>query len=189
MINTSPPNSTEYVGKQRIAAASSQMHHQPPPNIVQQTNSQINGNGLSPNGLMAPMSPSQHQRMAAAAAIASGNMANDKQASSEEVTPSSLEKDYYGCYCLKFIVKNGTHITEEKVLEDFGQFGKLIICLLPFWRPKTSSNSCTFISAYLISLIFDVFFSLILFNRRGGGCAWSWPFFWPSGKSRICAFH
>ena len=76
---------------------------------------------------MAPMSPSQHQRMAAAAAIASGNMANDKQASSEEVTPSSLEKDYYGCYCLKFIVKNGTHITEEKVLEDFGQFGKLIV--------------------------------------------------------------
>jgi len=27
----------------------------------------------------------------------------------------SLEKDYYGCYCLKFIVKNGTYITEEKV--------------------------------------------------------------------------
>ncbi|QQP38458.1 Uncharacterized protein FKW44_019031 [Caligus rogercresseyi] len=35
----------------------------------------------------------------------------------------SLEKDYYGCYCLKFIVKNGTHIPEEKVLQDFGQPG------------------------------------------------------------------
>ncbi len=37
-----------------------------------------------------------------------------------------LEKDYYGCYCLKFIVKNGTHITEEKVQEDFGHFGDVV---------------------------------------------------------------
>ena len=37
-----------------------------------------------------------------------------------------LERDYYGCYCLKFIVKNGTHITEEKVLEDFGAYGDVV---------------------------------------------------------------
>ena len=37
-----------------------------------------------------------------------------------------LEKDYYGCYCLKFIVKNGSHITEEKVVEDFGHFGEVV---------------------------------------------------------------
>ena len=39
---------------------------------------------------------------------------------------STLEKDYYGCYCLKFIVKNGTHITEEKVIEDFGAYGDVV---------------------------------------------------------------
>ena len=49
---------------------------------------------------------------------------NNKEAA--ELVPSSLEKDYYGCYCLKFIVKNGTHITEDKVLEDFGQFGEVV---------------------------------------------------------------
>ena len=37
-----------------------------------------------------------------------------------------LERDYYGCYCLKFIVKNGTHITEDKVLEDFGAYGDVV---------------------------------------------------------------
>jgi RNA recognition motif-containing protein len=37
-----------------------------------------------------------------------------------------LEKDYYGCFCLKFIVKNGSHITEDKVQEDFGQFGEVV---------------------------------------------------------------
>lgn len=40
--------------------------------------------------------------------------------------PATLERDYYGCYCLKFIVKNGTHITEEKVMEDFGHFGDVV---------------------------------------------------------------
>jgi hypothetical protein len=84
---------------------------------------------------MTPMSPSQHQRIANNIGGAGGNMANDK--SSEEVPPSSLEKDYYGCYCLKFIVKNGTHITEEKVLEDFGQFGEVVDVRGPglFFRP------------------------------------------------------
>ena len=41
-------------------------------------------------------------------------------------SPPNLERDYYGCYCLKFIVKNGSHITEEKVLEDFGHFGEVV---------------------------------------------------------------
>jgi len=40
--------------------------------------------------------------------------------------PCALERDYYGCYCLKFIVKNGTHITEEKVMEDFGNYGEVV---------------------------------------------------------------
>ncbi len=39
---------------------------------------------------------------------------------------SPLDRDYYGCYCLKFIVKNGTYITEEKVQQDFGQFGDVV---------------------------------------------------------------
>jgi len=41
-------------------------------------------------------------------------------------TPCALERDYYGCYCLKFIVKNGTHITEDKVMEDFGTYGEVV---------------------------------------------------------------
>ena len=40
--------------------------------------------------------------------------------------PCALERDYYGCYCLKFIVKNGTHITEDKVMEDFGNYGEVV---------------------------------------------------------------
>lgn len=40
--------------------------------------------------------------------------------------PCTLERDYYGCYCLKFIVKNGTHITEDKVMEDFGKYGEVV---------------------------------------------------------------
>ena len=40
--------------------------------------------------------------------------------------PCALERDYYGCYCLKFIVKNGTHITEDKVMEDFGTYGEVV---------------------------------------------------------------
>lgn len=47
-------------------------------------------------------------------------------AGSSEENSCSLEKDYYGCYCLKFIVKNGTHITEEKVIEDFGTYGEVV---------------------------------------------------------------
>merc|ERR1719410_3397762 len=44
----------------------------------------------------------------------------------EPETPCALERDYYGCYCLKFIVKNGTHITEDKVMEDFGTYGEVV---------------------------------------------------------------
>lgn len=44
----------------------------------------------------------------------------------EQETPCTLERDYYGCYCLKFIVKNGTHITEDKVMEDFGKYGEVV---------------------------------------------------------------
>ena len=40
--------------------------------------------------------------------------------------PCALERDYYGCYCIKFIVKNGSHITEDKVMEDFGNYGEVV---------------------------------------------------------------
>ena len=71
-----------------------------------------NGVGQPQQNGLAPMSPPGNNKEAAAA--------------SAELVPGSLEKDYYGCYCLKFIVKNGTHITEDKVLEDFGQFGEVV---------------------------------------------------------------
>ena len=51
---------------------------------------------------------------------------NTSSGSAEETAASTLEKDYYGCYCLKFIVKNGTHITEDKVIEDFGTYGEVV---------------------------------------------------------------
>lgn len=49
---------------------------------------------------------------------------NTQQDSAEQ--PCVLERDYYGCYCLKFIVKSGSHITEEKVMEDFGTYGEVV---------------------------------------------------------------
>ena len=130
----------EYVNKQR-GLGPSQMHHHPPPMVA---SGMVNGTNGLPNGLMAPMSPSQHpnHRLSnpppnalppggnsrAVGMVSStsnmGNEVNNKEVG--EAPPSSLEKDYYGCYCLKFIVKNGTHITEEKVLEDFGQFGEVV---------------------------------------------------------------
>ena len=54
------------------------------------------------------------------------NLNTSSGSTSEETAASTLEKDYYGCYCLKFIVKNGTHITEEKVIEDFGAYGEVV---------------------------------------------------------------
>ena len=35
------------------------------------------------------------------------------------------EKDYFGCYCLKFYNKSGD-VTEDKVMRDFGQFGDVV---------------------------------------------------------------
>ena len=54
------------------------------------------------------------------------NTSSGSGGSAAEETPCSLERDYYGCYCLKFIVKNGTHTTEDKVVEDFGAFGDVV---------------------------------------------------------------
>ena len=57
-----------------------------------------------------------------------GAVQNGLQEANGELINASclLERDYYGCYCLKFIVKNGTHITEDKVLEDFGAYGDVV---------------------------------------------------------------
>ena len=57
-----------------------------------------------------------------------GTVPNGAQEANSEIVNASclLERDYYGCYCLKFIVKNGTHITEDKVLEDFGVYGEVV---------------------------------------------------------------
>ena len=59
-----------------------------------------------------------------AAALAAAAVAAAAAAAQNNTQP--LERDYYGCYCLKFIVKNGTHTTEDKVLEDFGAFGDVV---------------------------------------------------------------
>ena len=39
--------------------------------------------------------------------------------------PCALERDYYGCYCLKFYNKTG-EVTEQQVLEDFGMYGEVV---------------------------------------------------------------
>jgi hypothetical protein len=111
MIKTSvPSNATDYVAAAAAASAASNSK-------LSLVNGVSNGVALPPNGHMnGPLSPVQNHRPGPQI------QGLDK----EDLTPSSLEKDYYGCYCLKFIVKNGTHITEEKVLEDFGQFGEVV---------------------------------------------------------------
>jgi len=35
------------------------------------------------------------------------------------------EKDYFGCFCLKFYNKTG-EMTSENVLEDFNQYGEVV---------------------------------------------------------------
>jgi len=37
-----------------------------------------------------------------------------------------IEKDFYGCYCLKFRVKHGTSIAEERIIQDFGLHGTVL---------------------------------------------------------------
>ena len=143
MINTSPQTATEFavaskrLNNHTLPQMPPTLNGNPPPGsgggggpggggcVQQQTPNGQNGLMSSAvNGLhVSPMSPSQQPQHLLAIAD------KDQQHSSSingEIPPSSLEKDYYGCYCLKFIVKNGTHITEDKVLEDFGQFGEVV---------------------------------------------------------------
>ena len=37
-----------------------------------------------------------------------------------------LERDFYGCFCLKFRIKQGSSVTEEKIYSDFGRFGEVL---------------------------------------------------------------
>ena len=127
MINTSPQSATEFVASKRLNNHT--LPQMPPTLNGNPPGGNIPGGGGTPNGLMSanglhvtPMSPSQQQQQQPQHLLAIA----DKDHTNGELPPSSLEKDYYGCYCLKFIVKNGTHITEDKVLEDFGQFGEVV---------------------------------------------------------------
>ena len=70
--------------------------------------------GIDPSAVAAAVNAAAAAAAAAAATAAAGS------------SSQLLERDYYGCYCLKFIVKNGTHTTEDKVLEDFGAFGDVV---------------------------------------------------------------
>ncbi len=98
----------------------------------------VSPGGPGPGG-GGPPPPLETVVMAAAAALPGSHVnqqhhhdQQQQQQQQQQVLAASLgqsallEKDYYGCYCLKFIVKNGTHITEEKVQEDFGQFGDVV---------------------------------------------------------------
>jgi len=37
-----------------------------------------------------------------------------------------LERDFYGCYCLKFRIKHGASVTEEQIFRDFGAHGEVL---------------------------------------------------------------
>ena len=37
-----------------------------------------------------------------------------------------LERDFYGCYCLKFRIQHGSSFTEDQILKDFGAFGEVL---------------------------------------------------------------
>ena len=90
------------------------------------------------------------------------NLNTSSGSKSEETAVPTLEKDYYGCYCLKFIVKNGTHITEEKVIEDFGAYGEVVDVRGPglFSGLRGNHVYVRFIErrvAELVSILFDFF--------------------------------
>ena len=80
--------------------------------------------GLPPLGSSSSALPPPNN--AAATDYVTKRLNTSSGSGSAEETPCSLERDYYGCYCLKFIVKNGTHITEDKVVEDFGAYGDVV---------------------------------------------------------------
>jgi len=37
-----------------------------------------------------------------------------------------IERDFYGCYSLKFRIKHGSSVTEKQIYRDFGQFGDVL---------------------------------------------------------------
>eukprot|EP00092_Neocalanus_flemingeri_P037998 GFUD01041366.1.p1 GENE.GFUD01041366.1~~GFUD01041366.1.p1 ORF type:complete len:522 (+),score=119.58 GFUD01041366.1:35-1600(+) len=37
-----------------------------------------------------------------------------------------LERDFYGCYCLKFRIKHGSSVTEDQIYRDFGVHGEVL---------------------------------------------------------------
>jgi len=43
----------------------------------------------------------------------------------DDYAQAPLERDFYGCYCLKFRIKHGSSITEAQIFRDFGAFGEL----------------------------------------------------------------
>jgi len=52
------------------------------------------------------------------------NSSSDVEDSDSVKAP--LERDFYGCYCLKFRIKHGASVTEEQIYREFGDFGEVL---------------------------------------------------------------
>jgi len=52
---------------------------------------------------------------------------SDAETVPKDCAIAPIEKDFYGCYCLKFRVKHGTSITEQRIIEDFGAHGSVVM--------------------------------------------------------------
>jgi len=44
----------------------------------------------------------------------------------EDNVTAPLERDFYGCYCLKFRIKHGASVTEQQIFRDFTAFGDVL---------------------------------------------------------------
>jgi len=51
--------------------------------------------------------------------------ANTNIIGDNDIAKDPLERDFFGCYCLKFKIKHGSSITEAQIFRDFGAFGEV----------------------------------------------------------------
>jgi len=54
------------------------------------------------------------------------NNSNTSSVEDGDNVKAPLERDFYGCYCLKFRIKHGSSITEAQILSDFEAYGEVL---------------------------------------------------------------
>eukprot|EP00092_Neocalanus_flemingeri_P020880 GFUD01022621.1.p1 GENE.GFUD01022621.1~~GFUD01022621.1.p1 ORF type:complete len:497 (+),score=148.31 GFUD01022621.1:56-1546(+) len=54
------------------------------------------------------------------------NISNSSSGDGNDNAKAPLERDFYGCYCLKFRIKHGSSVTEDQIFRDFGTHGEVL---------------------------------------------------------------